>query len=165
MSAWVEVPASAGDDTVTILMDVDDFVALDGRKLSIGSHGYAQMWNRPGVLLLHRWIMGIPTGMRYRILVDHKNHDVYDCRKENLRLLEPTASNLNRTVAVRDLPRGVYRARSGRFVARLRRHRKYLYLGTFDLMEDAEREAVEAASVYDQAHGLSGLAPVMEGGF
>jgi hypothetical protein len=38
------VPVSAKDrDDVVAVLDFEDFTRLDGRKLSLGSHGYAQM--------------------------------------------------------------------------------------------------------------------------
>jgi hypothetical protein len=145
--AAIAVPAKAGEIYVDVLMDEEDYERLAGRKLSIGSHGYAQMWNCPGVMLLHRWIMHVPAGTGYRLIVDHINHNVLDCRRENLRIVTPTESNLNRRVAARDLPLGVYRTLNGkRYAAKIKRHRKTRNLGTFDTPEQAAA-AVEAARV------------------
>lgn len=144
--AAIAVPAKCGEIYVDVLMDEEDVERLAGRKLSIGSHGYAQMWNCPGVMLLHRWLMNIPEGTGYRVIVDHINHDVLDCRRQNLRIVTPTASNLNRRVAARDLPRNVYRTPNGkRYVAKVKRHRKTRNLGTFDTPEEAAA-AAEAVS-------------------
>lgn len=141
--AWTTVPASAGPDKVVmVLLDVEDFEALNGRSLSIGSHGYAQMWNPPqGVMLLHRWIMNIPVGTGYSIIVDHINHDILDCRRSNLRRVTPTESNMNRKIASRDLPLGVHRSPSGRYNVKLKRNRVTANLGTFDTVEEARAVA------------------------
>lgn len=139
----------AKDRTLWVLLDSDDYVALDGRSLSLGSHGYVQMWNRPGVCLLHRWVMSIGPGVGYTKIVDHINHDVLDCRRSNLRVVTPTVSNLNRRVEARELPLGVYRARSGRFVARLQRHRQFVYIGTFDTPGQASAAVTVAAGIAD----------------
>ncbi|MFE3202172.1 HNH endonuclease [Embleya sp. NPDC059237] len=144
MRAWVEASASQGDSFATVLLDLDDFDKLDGRVLSIGSHGYAQMWNRPGVILLHRWIMGVPVGTQYRAIVDHINRNPLDCRRANLRIVTATESNLNRGISSRELPRGVYRTPAGRFAAAIKRHRKVRHLGTYGTPEDAAL-AVESA--------------------
>jgi hypothetical protein len=142
--AAIAVPAKAGDIYADVLMDEEDVERLAGRKLSIGSHGYAQMWDGQ-VMLLHRWIMNVPDGTGYRVIVDHINRDILDCRRENLRVVTPTESNLNRRVAPRDLPIGVYRTQGGkRFVAKLKRHRKSHSLGTYDTAEEAAA-AVETA--------------------
>lgn len=153
MQAWVEVPAMKSGTDVTVLMDVDDYVALAGRRVSIGSHGYAQVWQRPRMLLLHRWIMGVPPGVRYTVVVDHIDRNVLDCRRRNLRLVTAAQSNLNRVVASRDLPVGVYRARSGRFCAAITRRCKDYHLGTFDTPEQAADAVMEARRWLDEPIG------------
>ncbi|AVH58404.1 MULTISPECIES: hypothetical protein [Streptomyces] len=142
--AHVEVPAKNGDDYVTVLLDLDDAERLNGRRLSIGSHGYAQMWEAPHVMLVHRWVMGVQPGTGHRVIVDHINRQVLDCRRNNLRLVTPSASNLNRGIATRELPRGVYKVRSGRYSAVIKRNRVQRNLGTYDTPEQAAA-AVEAA--------------------
>lgn len=147
--AWVEVGALDRGQRVTVLVDVDDYIALAGRRVSIGSHGYAQIWEYPTLLLLHKWIMSVPTGTRYRVIVDHINRNRLDCRRSNLRLVTPTESNLNRVVAVRELPVGVYRTRTGRFEARLTRNRITRHLGAFDTPEQASAARDVALSLLD----------------
>lgn len=144
MRAYIEVSASHPDGPVTVLLDVDDYERLGKRRLSIGSHGYAQLWTGVTVVLLHRWLMDVPSGTGYRLIVDHINRDRLDCRRSNLRLVTPTESNLNRTLPQRDLPLGVYRVRSGRYQAALKRNRVRQYLGTYDTPEQAAA-AVKAA--------------------
>lgn len=144
MRTYIEVSASHPDGPVTVLLDVDDYERLGKRGLSIGSHGYAQLWTGVTVVLLHRWLMDVPSGTGYRLIVDHINRDRLDCRRSNLRLVTPTESNLNRTLPQRDLPLGVYRVRSGRYQAALKRNRVRQYLGTYDTPEQAAA-AIEAA--------------------
>lgn len=142
--AAIAVPAKCGEIYVNVLMDEEDIERLASRKLSIGSHGYAQIWIRPKMMLLHRWIMNVPSGTRYRVIVDHINRDKLDCRRSNLRIISPSDSNLNREIQQRDLPIGVYLARSGRYEATLWRRRVKHHLGTHDTAEQAAA-AVEAA--------------------
>lgn len=151
MEDWVKVPASAGKDaageqiTVLVLVDTVDYIRLGDRKLSIGSHGYAQMWDPPqGVMLLHRWIMAMPAGTGYSVIVDHINKDVLDCRRNNLRCVSPAESNMNRTIVERELPLGVYRVRSGRYTVRLARNRVDAIFGTYDTIEEASAVAAAA---------------------
>ncbi|WP_051820651.1 MULTISPECIES: HNH endonuclease [Streptomyces] len=146
MRAYVEVPAANSGDLTLVLLDVEDYERLGPRLLSIGSHGYAQMWNGRTVVLVHRWLMDVPDGTGYRLIVDHINRNRLDCRRENLRLVSPSQSNLNRTVAARELPLGVYLTRTQRYAARLKRNRVNMHLGTFDTPEQAAA-AVEAARV------------------
>ena len=74
----VPVIAKAGDDMVAVL-DFKDFTRLDGRKLSLGSHGYTQMWDDKYVTLVHHWVMGAkPKDGR---IVDHLNGERLDDRR------------------------------------------------------------------------------------
>ncbi|MET8765831.1 HNH endonuclease [Streptomyces sp. NPDC004658] len=145
MRAYIEVLASHPDGPQTVLLDPEDFERLGRRRLSIGSHGYAQLWTGATVVLLHRWLMDVPDGTGYRLIVDHINRDRLDCRRSNLRLVTPSQSNLNRALPRREIPPGVYRVRSGRYQAALKRNRVRMYLGTFDTPELASA-AVEAAA-------------------
>lgn len=155
MRAYIEVPASHPDGFKTVLLDVEDYERLGPRSLSIGSHGYAQMWNGFTVCLLHRWLMDVKPGTGYRVIVDHINRNILDCRRDNLRLVSPSESNLNRVIAVRDLPRGVHRARSGRYTARLKRQRLTTYLGTFDTPEEAAAAVAIARAAADEPAAAS----------
>jgi hypothetical protein len=59
MTIGLLVPVSAKDvDDVVSILDVEDFVRLERRKLSLGSHGYAQMWDEKLVTLVRRWVIG-----------------------------------------------------------------------------------------------------------
>lgn len=149
MRAYIEVPASHGEQIAHVLLDVEDHERLGPRRLSIGSHGYAQMWNGFTVCLLHRWLMDVPGGTGYRLIVDHINRRPLDCRRSNLRLVTPSVSNLNRSIAGRELPLGVYRTRSGRYQAALKRNRIISHLGTFDTPEQAAAVVAAARSIAD----------------
>lgn len=149
MRTYIELPASHPDGPVPVLLDVEDYERLGRRRLSIGSHGYAQMWTGVTVALLHRWLMDVPGGTGYRLIVDHINRNPLDCRRENLRLVTPSQSNLNRAIALRELPVGVYRLRSGRYQARLKRQRITTYLGAYDTPEQAAAIVEAARSVAD----------------
>lgn len=120
---------------------LDDDVIIPG-SISLGSHGYAQFWDGRTVTLLHRWLLGLEKGDG--MIVDHISRDVLDNRRENLRVVTPAESNLNRVVAQRDLPTGVYLTRSGTFQARIKRNRKQVTIGTFGTVDEAAaaRESV-----------------------
>ena len=121
-----------------ILLDAADLARLGGRGVSLGSHGYAQVWEpsikRP--ILLHRWILGLTDRTGYAFLVDHINRDKLDCRRENLRVVTP-----------RPLPLGVYLTRNGRYHAALKRHRVIHHLGTYYTPEAAEQAVLHARVV------------------
>lgn len=149
-TAHIEIPASTRNGFATVLVDLDTYERLAGRAVSIGSHGYAQVWDRPHMMTLHRWVMGVTPGIGYRVIVDHINRQVLDCRRSNLRLVTPSASNLNRAVKPRELPIGVYRTRSGRYEAKLSRQRRTIALGTFDTPEEAAATVAVARADLDR---------------
>lgn len=108
---------------------VDEDLGLPG-SVSIGSHGYAQVWVPP-FMLLHRWILGLEVGdERY---ADHINGDPLDNRRANLRVVDGTESNLNRRVK----GRCVYPVRD-RWQAKVGHRGHRHYLGTYDTYEEAE---------------------------
>lgn len=117
---------------------LDDDVTPPGR-LSIGSHGYPQIWHDGHVGLLHRWLLGLTRGDG--MIGDHINGDRLDNRRANLRVVTPGGSSQNRRGYARSGYRNVYRSRSGRWEAKCKIDRTPVYLGTFDTPEEAARVA------------------------
>lgn len=131
--------AKRRNEMIPVLMDPDDIRRLGKRKLSIGSHGYAQTFENGRVMTLHSWIMGgTPSGM----VIDHINRNKLDNRRSNLRIVSPTESNMNRVANLSSHGKGVRRQKSGRWAARLKRSRISYNLGTYDTPEQAA-EAVK----------------------
>lgn len=155
-AAWIELPASNGHSRTpaTVLVDLDTHERLAGRRLSIGSHGYAQVWDRPGMMLLHRWIMQVPVGVGYRLIVDHINRNPLDCRRQNLRIVTASESNLNRQLRPRALPVGVTLTQSGRYQARIKRNRQSQYLGLYDTPDEAALAVRRAREAIDRPEFL-----------
>lgn len=114
---------------------IDDDVALPGR-VSIGSHGYAQVCgvDKGRVVLLHRWLLGLTKGDG--MVGDHINGDVLDCRRANLRAVTASESSANVAASAGSGFRGVY-PNKGRWIARCKRQGKIVNLGTYDTPEEA----------------------------
>ena len=110
ISLLVPVSAKHLDDVVAVL-DFEDFTRLDGRKLSLGSYGYAQMWDDKLVILVHRWVVGAKP--RDGRIVDHVNGDRLDDRMINLRFVTAAESSANVKVHAASGYRGVYRTGAG----------------------------------------------------
>lgn len=133
------ISVSAGEFTLSTLLDDEVYARLGGRKLSLGSHGYTQMWDGKRVALLHRWIMGAQVGDGR--LIDHCNGDVLDNQKSNLRFVTPGESSSN--VRARGLSgiRGVYLTPSGRWHVKGKSMGQQYHLGTYDTIEEAAEVA------------------------
>lgn len=129
------VPVKAKDRFVDVLLDPEDVARLGGRRLSLGSHGYVQVFDDGRVHLLHRWMFGV-TGRGYAVLVDHRSRYPLDCRRSNLRLVDGSVSNANRAPAYAEGV-GAYPTRSGRWQAKVKWRRERVYLGTFATREEA----------------------------
>jgi hypothetical protein len=120
---------------VPVLLDPEDIELLGRRKLSIGSHGYAQMWEGRTVTLVHRWVLGLVKGDRR--IGDHINGDRLDDRRSNLRIVDASGSSQNVSGRGRSRFRGVYPTKHGRWEAKVKFQGKSYCLGTYRTEEEA----------------------------
>jgi hypothetical protein len=93
---------------------------------------------------MHREIMNAPAGL----LVDHRNRDSLDNRRENLRLATPSQNSYNRQKSKSKTSsryRGVtFDKHAGKWIARIKYQGKTIWLGYFD-------NEIDAAKAYDAA--------------
>lgn len=143
MRAWVELPASTPTGPVGILVDVDDYFAIGKRRLSLASHGYAQItpYGTGVSALLHRWLLGLAKGDG--LIGDHINGDKRDYRRSNLRAVDPSGSSQNVSGRGKSGFRGVHPSRRGKWVAIVKFRKITYHLGTFANEIDAARAAHE----------------------
>ncbi|MFY1595437.1 hypothetical protein [Micromonospora sp. WMMD737] len=129
MRAWVELHASTKTGAQPVLVDIDDYLRLGGRGLSIGSHGYVQLAENGRMQLLHRWILGLET--RDGLIGDHRDGNVTDYRRRNLRVVNASGSSQNVAGRGKSRYRGVHPMKSGRWQARVKFQGRNYFLGTY----------------------------------
>lgn len=125
-----KVSASSPAGPVLVQLDAFDLDRLKGRKVSLGSHGYAQIWDAGRHELLHRWALGLKP--RDGQLVDHRNGDVLDCRRSNLRLVTSAMNSANRRPTGISGHLGVHALPGGRWRVRVQTRQTTRSLGSFD---------------------------------
>jgi hypothetical protein len=130
---------------------IDGDLDLPG-SVSMSGNGYPQVCPKGSgkSIPLHQYIMGT-AGRGFEVIVDHVNRNKLDNRRENLRLVSPHDSNINRKDRARkyDLPAHVYPTRSGRFAVRITRHGERRNLGTYGTIEEAARIVEDFKKEYD----------------
>lgn len=129
---------------------IDDDLELPG-SVSMSSNGYPQVCP-PGTgksIPLHQFIMGT-AGNGYTLIVDHINRNKLDNRRENLRLVTPAQSNINRKDRSRKLPLPphVY-PNKNKYIARIRRDGVRYNLGSFETPEEASVVVMDFRRKYD----------------
>jgi len=141
----IQIPLTRG---MFALVDECDYALVNAFKwYAKEEHGlfYAIRTVCGGKCSMHRMIMlatrEIPVGM----VIDHKNRNGLDNRRDNLRLATPAQNNFNRTYKrkSRSKLRGVvWHEKLSKWQAQIKCGRKNFYLGLFG-------SAAEAAIAYD----------------
>lgn len=101
-------------------------------------------------ILLHRIIMDCPDVF----VVDHKNHNTFDCRKANLRISTVSENIVNST---RCYQAGIKQTASGKYEARIAFNNKITCLGTFDQYEDALNARITAEKLLFKEYRYNNL--------
>jgi hypothetical protein len=127
-----------------ILIDRKDLKGVDLSNLRVNREGYAVI----GKKLLHRIIMNPPANMQ----VDHKNKNVLDDRRSNLRICTQAENLWNRGKTKGNTAgfKGVScerRLKRKKYRARITANKKTYYLGNFEKADDAGAAYKKAARV------------------
>jgi hypothetical protein len=139
------------DEGKWTILDLKDYYRYAGFKWCIGGYkdklyavrGQLISPDSLKIVRLHRLIMNEPKG----ILVDHRNGDSLDNRRENLRLATHSQNQLNKRKSKNksSIFKGVcFRKNRKKWVAYISVAGKKLWLGQFDT-------EIEAAKAYDEA--------------
>lgn len=142
VGALLEITTASG---IKIIADANDYPVLKNHSWCISKTGYAVASIGKKVTKLHRYLLGITDK---RFIVDHKNGNPLDNRRNNLRICNAQENARNCKASKSNLT-GVlgvsFIKKSGRYRARIMVDRKEIRLGNFKTLEEAKkaREAAE----------------------
>jgi hypothetical protein len=140
---YIKIPLTQGYEAIVDAEDAERVLAHNwhahvGKRGVYARRNAARIGGKRGVILMHRWIMGLGPGDPE---VDHRNHDTLDNRRNNLRACTNSQNQANRSRKTRRTSsryRGVtLHRRSGRWQAAIRVNGKDFYLGLFNCEEEA----------------------------
>lgn len=127
------------NDRGVALVDDEDAARVVNRRWYRHSEGYA--CGPEGRPLLHRFLLNAPRG----VLVDHRNGNRLDCRRENLRLTGYSLNAFNRSVADCRSRSGIpgVSARRSSYAVYIFANGRRIYLGSRKTLLDAARLRAE----------------------
>lgn len=131
------------------IVDVDDLPKIQTIKWCMGGSGknYPVGWYNGKLIRLNRYIMKCPENM----VVDHKNHNTYDNRKSNLRIVSRQQNSMNKKVLDKSTSghTGVVWDKSrSKWQARIRYNGKLIFLGRYNDIENAISARQDAENKY-----------------
>ena len=128
-----------------IVIDKEDYNKIKDSKWCVSKTGYAVANINKKVVKMHRQILGVIDPSQ---IIDHKNRNKLDNRKENLRICSQKENTRNRgATRGRELPLGI-RKRNGKFEARIMVNRKEINLGGYACLSDAVLARKEGEKKY-----------------
>lgn len=120
--------------------DLEDYNLIKDYRWNIGDKRQVPKYIRAihrmehKMIRLHRLIMSAQEDE----VVDHINHNTFDNRKENLRIVTHQQNSFNKQNQKRkQLRRGIYLTPSGNYISRIIFNGKKINLGTYKTIEEA----------------------------
>lgn len=130
------------------LFDKEDFDLIKNFCWSVNVYGYICCTRRHNTsVLLHRLVVNADNDK----LVDHKNHNTFDNRKSNLRIVDKSQNMMNRRIAKNNTS-GVtgitWRKDTNKWRVRIQANNKSINIGSYDTIEDAIEARNKAEEKY-----------------
>lgn len=131
------------------IFDADDYEKVSKYHWYEESNGYIRSSSKKkeNRFHIHRLIMGLPCNMN----IDHINHNTFDNRKSNLRIVTVSQNAMNHVLGAKNTSgtTGVVWVKSrSNWKAEIKINGESIYLGSFDKFDDAERVRKEAEEKY-----------------
>ena len=131
------------------MFDIDDYEKVSKYHWYEENNGYIRSSSKKKEdrFHLHRLIMGFPDGMN----IDHINHDTFDNRKSNLRIVTVSQNAMNHILGNKNtsgITGVVWVKNRNNWKAEIKLNGETIYLGSFDKFEDAVKARKEAEEKY-----------------
>ena len=134
-----------GDKIAEALIDTEDIEKISSDKWCIDKNNYVKNSKQE---YLHRVILGAPKDM----CVDYINGNTLDNRKSNLRICTNRENTSNRTKLGTNNTSGIlgvrFDNRRNKWYADIQYKGKYIFLGYFNIKEDAIKARIDAEKLY-----------------
>lgn len=131
------------------LIDKDDFKKVSNTNgtwtaFNEGSEiPYVKQKINGKIARIHKFILETESNQ----IIDHINRNTLDNRRENLRIVSSSGNAQNRVYKSKTGVRNVFKVRE-KFRVTLKLNGKKKHFGYFDTLEEAEKVAIEARSIY-----------------
>ena len=140
--AMIRIEKRTGEVTYAYI-DVEDVPLLEGYHFSLNSRGYA--YDSTKDVLLHRLIMNAKEDE----ICDHKNRNILDCTKANLRICSSSENNSNRKcinkLGVKNIR---YRFDRNKWYVEFKGRGSKMFNSFFDALDYRNKRAVELFNDY-----------------
>jgi len=125
-----------GNDVFAEVDEVDLLPALLHCSWCLNSKGYASSGND----FLH-WFIARRMGLIWTETIDHKDRNKLNCKRENLRIATRSEQMVNREIQSNNTTsHKCISWRNKRWVVRVQRNNKLIYIGSFKTIEEALRQ-------------------------
>ena len=120
----------------SIQIDAETYERIKHKKISCLESGYAIIWNKETekAEYFHRWLMGLKSGDKQ--VVDHIDHNVFNCCLSNLRVVSYSENMCNRkktSSKTSSIYKGVYfEKKHNRWIAQMKKGGKQIHIGSYD---------------------------------
>lgn len=120
---------------VEILADAEDLGKLQTWSWCINKAGYAVANIGEKIVRMHRYIMDADDGE----VVDHKNRNILDNRKQNLRICtqQENMRNVRPAQTSKTGEVGIRMTKHNKFNVRITHNKKEMHIGNYDTLEEA----------------------------
>lgn len=131
------------------IFDIDDYEKVKKYHWYEESNGYIRSSGKKKEdrFHIHRLIMGFPEGMN----IDHINHNTFDNRKSNLRVVTASQNAMNRIKSSNNtsgISGVVWVKNRNKWKSQIKLNDQLIFLGEYDKFEDAEKARKQAEEKY-----------------